>query len=221
MIKFNLIFYCVLILILNSCSRQELLSPIFSTSVTSYMSFFSDNDETFNRSVIDNIPYASALLSFDGQKKSLIILQSITDSTNYWVSSDRVIFKEKQGRLIGTFGLPNDLYHIDRPEFNFSLILNNKKNYQHVSYYSFRNPELNNLKVESEYKYIEKQIIEILGIKKELILVQEEIYSERINWKATNSYWLEPNTHFIWKSIQHISPRLPVINIEITKKPAI
>ena len=54
---------------------------------------------------------------------------------------------------------------------------------------------------------------------KNLKLVSEDISSEEIGWYRTNKYWLDEN-NFVWKSVQNISPILPEIYIEITKKPS-
>ena len=87
-----------------------------------------------------------------------------------------------------------------------------------VSYNSFTDPVLNNLRVISNYSsesYSEEELL--FGVKN-LKLVSEEISSREIGWYRTNKYWLDEN-NFVWKSVQNISPILPEIYIEITKKP--
>ena len=83
------------------------------------MESWKDDPDNFNRDLINNIPYASSLISFGSSSESLIILQSTNRNHNYWVSADNIIFKEKNGRLIGTIGLPNDLRDVERPDFSF------------------------------------------------------------------------------------------------------
>ena len=51
-----------------------------------------------------------------------------------------------------------------------------------------------------------------------LRLVEEVITSDEIAWKEKNSYWLDEN-NYAWKSTQYISPKLPPISYEVTKKP--
>jgi hypothetical protein len=53
---------------------------------------------------------------------------------------------------------------------------------------------------------------------KDLRLVEESIASEIIDWNKENKYWIDEKG-FAWKSIQHISPKLPPVYIEVTKKP--
>ena len=60
-------------------------------------------------------------------------------------------------------------------------------------------------------------LVNILGDEKELILVKEKISNDYIGWQAENKYWID-DTGYVWKSQQYISPKLPIINYEITKK---
>ena len=52
------------------------------------------------------------------------------------------------------------------------------------------------------------------------ILIEEKLESKIINWNAINKYWID-ESNFVWKSEQHISPRLPVFLLEVTKKPSL
>ena len=46
--------------------------------------------------------------------------------------------------------------------------------------------------------------------------IEENINQIRLDGKE-NKYWVD-DSNFVWKSIQSISPRLPKIYIEVTKK---
>ena len=154
----------------------------------------------------------------NGKNKSLIILESQTAGFNTWISKDKIRFKEDNGRIIQTIGLPNDLFLLNRPKINFEELLAQKLSY--ISYYSFRKPTLHNLKVQIKAEVLGLEKISILGREQSVILIKEHLFSESINWKATNRYWVDPETKFIWKSVQSISPKLPPLEIMITKKPA-
>ena len=90
----------------------------------------------------------------------------------------------------------------------------------YYAYYSFRKPHFNKLKVAIDSKVIGKERISILGRNQELILIEETFYAEAINWRGVNKYWVDPNNNFVWKSLQNISPKLPELQIQVTKKPA-
>ena len=208
------------ICLLGGCSQFNYLSSSYSTSYDLLINRFTDQESIIDKGLIDNIPYASSIISFGNNTKSLIILESTKGDKNTWISSDKIKIIESNGRVVRSIGLPSDLYSIQRPKFNFNKIIKEGK-YSYVAYYSFRNPLLNSLKVEVQSVKVGKEIIEILGLKKELILIEENLYSPLINWSAKNKYWYDPVTEFVWKSRQNISPRLPFIDIEVTKKPAI
>ena len=44
-------------------------------------------------------------------------------------------------------------------------------------------------------------------------------HNKYLGWKVKNRFWYDSEA-FIWKSEQHLSPKLPLIQIEVTKKPA-
>jgi hypothetical protein len=61
--------------------------------------------------------------------------------------------------------------------------------------------------------------IEILGRRHQTILLRERAYAAHLDWSFENYFWLDMETGFVWKSIQHVTPSLPPIEIE-TLKPA-
>ena len=205
-----------------SCAQNPNLVPSSYTTILNLIgeSIFT-KESGINPDIINSIPYASSLINFKKSPKSLIILQSKKEDTYTWVSADRRVFLTKKGRVIGTIGLPNDLYKINRPSISFKEILDKENLTNYIAYYSFKKPNLNNLKVEISIDVIGSRKIKTFQGLKDLILVEERLVSKKINWKTTNKYWVDPETYFVWKSEQNISPKLPTLTFEITKKPAI
>ena len=70
----------------------------------------------------------------------------------------------------------------------------------------------------STFTVNEYQDMSLIFGKKSLKLIEEHIESDTIAWNASNNYWLDVN-NFIWKSTQYISPKLPPIHYEVTKRP--
>ncbi len=203
---------------LYSCSSLDSSSSSLS-AFNLLLKNFNDTEILIKKETIESIPYASSLISFAGNKQSLIILESSEVNKNTWVSSDRVRFIENNGRIIRSLGMPNDLYYIERPDLDFDFLLK-KERHSYIAYYSFRSPVLNNLRVEIDTKVIGLDEVDILGQKRQLMLIEETIYAAKINWSEKNKYWIDPVTKFVWKSKQYLSPKLPYIEIEVTKKPA-
>ena len=59
--------------------------------------------------VIKNIPYASMLVRIGKGPSALMILESINGDTFTWVSADGVYLVTKNGKIVKTAGLPNNL----------------------------------------------------------------------------------------------------------------
>jgi len=53
-----------------------------------------------------------------------------------------------------------------------------------------------------------------------LNLIEEVTLNKYLGWEVSNLYWMD-DEGFIWKSEQNISPKLPTVYIEVTKKPSV
>ena len=218
--KFKYALNLVMVLnILSGCSNSQYLSSSYQSSFDLIYNLFRESDNEIDSDFIENLPYASSLISFGDNKKSLIILKEKSNNLNTWISADNVMFDELQGRIITTIGLPNDLYSIKRPPIEFNEIIQKKK-VSYISYYSFKKPDFRNLKVNIESYLLGKKEITILKKKINVFLIEEHIYAPDINWRAVNRYWIDEESSFVWKSTQSLTPNLPEIKIEVTKKPA-
>jgi hypothetical protein len=207
-------------LIISCAQNPNIIPSSYSTMFNSLSNSLFNEQDGISPEVIANIPYASSLINFNKSSKSLIILQSKNSDVYTWVSSDKRIFFTENGRIVGTVGLPNDLYKIKRPEISFSQILDGTSLTNYIAYYSFRKPELNNLRVEISIEVLGEDKIILLGQERNLILVEERLVSKKINWKTINRYWVDPENYFVYKSQESISPKLPVLTFQVTKKPA-
>ena len=93
-----------------------------------------------------------------------------------------------------------------------------KEDLEYITYYSFAQPTLNNLKVNTKFFRKSSSLHKLAFGEMKLRLVEEVISSDDIAWREKNLYWLDEN-NYVWKSTQSISPKLPPISYEVTKKP--
>lgn len=217
-------FFIIIIFFLFSCSAIKIPSYYLTPFQYVYDSIIDKPDTQFSKKLVDSIPYASMKVKIGKGNSGLVILEKIDKDEMSWVSADKVYFLIKNGKIIRTSGLSNNLSGYQGFTPKFSELLRREIKLQPVeftSYYSFSQPDLLDLKVSIIWKYEGEREIEILGEKKEVLLVEEMIRSKKIGWKARNRYWVDPNDGFIWKSTQSASPKIPEIRYEVTKKPAI
>ena len=135
-----------------------------------------------------------------------------------WISADEIYFVTMNGRIIRTAGLENNLIDATQPDIN-SIIDDLEYSQEYFYYYSYDFPELKNLELRAKIKFINRQEVNLLSGNRELRMFEEVIESSVLGWKVSNFYWID-DSNFIWKSIQHISPLIPQIEVEITKKPS-
>tara|TARA_Y100001970_G_C14252623_1_gene872956 strand:+ start:5000 stop:5656 length:657 start_codon:yes stop_codon:yes gene_type:complete len=174
-------------------------------------------DQLITKELVKNIPYASSSMKIGKGPSGLIILESINSNNLTWVSADDVYLVTRNGRIIRTAGLNNNLIEFNGPYRKKSLLnqIEGTKN----SYYSYDSPYLTNLEVKAKIKKKGNVKVELLAGERTLILIEEEIRNDFIGWSEVNKFWLDEEG-FVWKSEQYISPKLPKIILEVTKKPS-
>ena len=101
----------------------------------------------------------------------MVILESIKGNKQTWVSADGVFLVFKNGRIIQTAGLDNNLAEIFSDyDVNEYITI---KSLAFSSYYSFKDPTLNNLKVNVKVERVGLKEIELFNRVEELILYEE------------------------------------------------
>lgn len=174
-------------------------------------------DSILSQELIDNIPYASSVLTIGKGPEGLIILESINDLNSIWVSADGVYLSIQNGRIVQTSGLINNLTNFIHP-FKSSFLKNIDSDL-YLYYYSYDKPFLSDLRVEARLEKKGKEVVQVFRKDMELTLIEERIENQYIGWQETNKYWID-DTNFVWKSEQFISPKLPKFVLEVTKKPS-
>ena len=181
---------------------------------------FGYEDFPITRELIDNIPYASIRLKIGKGPAGLLILENKERKKNTWLSADQVTIVEREGKIIRTLGLTNNLTSIRPQSVNYVEFVKNKDNPVYKSFISLDNPEV--FELELKVKVLNKGLeeIEIVDKKYSLIHFIEEKENRYLRWKSKDHYWVDPEDGFVWKSVQNIAPNIPPILIEVTKKPA-
>lgn len=210
--------------LLTSCSSLdfERIAPNYAEayrSIKGYALGFEDN--LISRELVDKIPYASMKLSVGKGSAGLLILEESNDETLTYLSADGIRFVINKGVIIRTSGFENNLTFRLEPANSIRNFLDSgKKEIEYLVYHSYDEPKLINLKLKTRLKRMQLEMHEILGEKYQLLRVEQTLENEYLGWKKINTYWLDQKDYFVWKSKQNISPLLPEIQYEVTKKPA-
>ena len=146
------------------------------------------------------------------------------DLVDYYYAED-IVF---EGLVKGNIQLKETSENITlrdliKGNISFKEIINLKKDkyYYSTRAISLANPVVRGLNVQVYTKKEATEVIEILDRKYEVILIKEIVENKKIAWKHENLYWVDPETGFVWKSLQQIAPNVPPISLEITKAPSL
>lgn len=211
---------CATTAFLNSCSLIEsnnIAFGYFEAFKTVKGVILGLENKALTPDLINNIPYASMIIKIGKGAPGLVILESIKDAESTWVSADGVYLILKEGKIINTAGLGSNLTDYISPDITFDSYEDGVVKF--ISYYSYDKPELIYLRVDVELHELNKETITILDKEHDLTQWQEILSNDYLGWQVVNKYWLD-ESGFVWKSIQNISPKLPPIQIEVTKKPS-
>lgn len=215
----KLISLIICLSVLQSCSLDtSRIAPGYVEAFrTIKNTLITQENKLITPEIIDSIPYASMTLRIGRGAPGLVILESYEDEKETWVSADGIYLIIEQGRVVKTGGLLNNLVDFKAVDNDFNDLIKYKGSEKLFYYYSYDKPELINMRVEANRKFIRKEQIDLLNSSKQLNLIEEKITNHFIGWTEINRYWVD-NNNFVWKSEQYISPKLPSFNIEVTKR---
>tara|TARA_Y100001935_G_scaffold184600_1_gene153194 strand:+ start:5967 stop:6620 length:654 start_codon:yes stop_codon:yes gene_type:complete len=203
-------------LFILSCSalNNGKIAPGYFQAYELMKSIISDTNDEISWNKIEKIPYASILLRVGSSQEALLILESRINDSNIWISSDQIYIEEREGRVVKTAGLFNNLNGIFG---NLSFIDTEEGNTEYrVYYYSFSNPNLENLEVFIKQTFIGKETIPLRSGERILNRYEEEFDSPSIGWKGKNIFWTD-NKKKVIKSLQSITPKIQKLSIEEAK----
>jgi len=217
------IYISFFFLFLNGCSILESnkIAPGYTQAFSAIKNaLIGYENTTITPNLVEAIPYASSLIRIGKGPYGLMILETQDKNKTTWVTADGVYLVMEKGKIIKTKGLSNNISNmLMSHSFSRSDLLSLNQDIVYKYYYSYDFPKLSDLEVSVTFKIRGKSKIELLNQQKELTLIEEELRNDFIGWNVINSYWVDEDS-FVWKSEQYISPRLPKITYEVTKKPS-
>jgi len=166
------------------------------------------------------IPFASIGIRVDGGPQAILVLATDTAGDLLWTSAARVALVTRAGRIMQTAGFRDNLtasrfedgdplaQALDRPATRSLRLID----LPDAGGYS--------IPVESTYRTEDVATITILGTALRTRPVVETNRCPKLNWTFQNTFWRDVNDGFVWRSSQTISPKGPVLEIEVLRPPA-
>ena len=189
---------------------------------TAELAFQGRPDAPITRSQIEASPYASVRAKMGSSGRVVMVLGRYDAPDLHWISADRVAIATRNGRIVKTAGLSENLKNTDflGPDPVADGL------HQLVGTTTVRrliDIDAGNhfgVPVTSQLTPQGRETIEVLERTYETIVVRETNVAKILDWEFENYYWVDPDTGFVWKSLQHATPNTPPVELEVLKPAA-
>lgn len=203
-------------LMLSACGTDS----VFTNAKNVFNQIMFEKDKyPLTRKQVSDVPYASISAQIGNSSKAYIVLSTIGDEGNLWLTANRVGLLTKEGRVLKTTGLDGDLNQVDFITGNFKdRFLPENLGQEYRLHYLYTRPETKSFEATCVLSLEEKnEKITILELDFTLSRFKEDCYFNR-DYSFTNYYWADDRQNFkIWKSVQYYHPKYAPIHIELLK----
>jgi len=171
------------------------------------------------RAELDQIPYATIALSFDGGPRSFIV--PLADNGGYLTYQDanRRGLVMLGGAVTGTLALGEDLravHHDRRDPIAYSKPLAEWPQQVFRDYqFTVRDGADYRVTLDCVFQKVAAERVEIIEVSFDLVRMSETCTNAAR--QVTNTYWVEADTGFVWKSEQWLGPQLGQATVEIVR----
>lgn len=174
------------------------------------------------RQQVEDTPYAQLGVRIGRGSRGIMVLSQQQGDELQWLSANRIMLSVIHSRIVKTVGLPTDL--TGSQSFGPDLL----QQYDHTR----PDRPLERLRrsvdagtrfgisVTSDFTIEGTETITILDQTVETMRVREDFQSSDRQWRQTNRYWLSLRSALAWRSVQHVTPGQPPIELEVLKRPA-
>jgi hypothetical protein len=208
------------VLLMGGCSSQDnSWSLYFQVLREGFRGGYSSS--TIARGQAASVPYASLGYRIDGGGEMMLVLATDTNGDQLWTAASHVVLLTRGGRIARSVGLQHDRGGMtaqvggDLPAPSAAL----KAPYRSMRLLDFPDIGLYGVAVTCITADAGRQPIVILGTSLGTRRVVETCSSKLPRWSFADTYWVEPDSGFVWRSLQHLHPQGPVIEVEILRPP--
>ena len=154
------------------------------------------------------IPFASIGYRVNDGHQALLVLATSTDGDQLWTAASRVVLLTRGGRIVRTVGLPRDRTGMTVQRAGGLPPLSDALK---APYRSVRQVDMPDIGTYSQtLNCVTSQkgraVITVLGTAMPTVRVDEVCQGNTPRWIFTDSYWLDPDTGFVWRSVQNLHP---------------
>jgi hypothetical protein len=189
------------------------------SSVFSMVKGYWRGAETVSLQQASAIPFASIGVRIGDGSQVIFVLASDSSGERLWVAGQRAALTTRDGRITRSAGLGHDLTGFvptpglfgGGPQEWSDRHIEWSVDYADIHSYS--------LQIQCTQRRTGIEAVVLLGKSIRTLRVDEICQAPSTGWQFTNSFWVDPDSGFVWRSIQYIRPDLDPLEIE-TLRPA-
>jgi len=165
------------------------------------------------------IPFATIGIRIGNSSEGILVLATNNPQQQLWTSASHVVLQTENGRVMRTAGLEHnrtDIHLVKGPSGGPPLQGSAETQWSE----DFGDLHLYSVLVTCQSVVIGPDGVTNFTSRIPTIHVDEQCHSDTIDWTFTDSFWISPKDGFTWRSIQHVSPKLDPIEIELLRPPS-
>lgn len=216
-----------------ACGALALLSVACSSSNTgntSYAQFLKVVGQSWSasfgkiritREQAAAIPYASLGFTLDGGNQGLLVLATDSGGDLLWTSAAHIVIVTRDGRVVRTVGLDRNLSGVTSRDKGGlpPVAAAARAPFSSTRLEDFSDLGLYGVRVSCRATLAGRQNIKILGQVIATVRVDETCNSRNPDWSFTDSFWVDKDSGFVWRSRQHVHPKGALVETEIFRPP--
>lgn len=162
-------------------------------------------------------PYASLGVRVGNSNQVMLLLAADDGRQRIWSSAARIAVTTRNGRIVRTAGLGHNLagYQVrqDTLEPGGVRVIRWQGDFPDIGLYS--------IPITCRDRPAGDETIKILGADIHTRRVDEKCSAGGgLDWSFKNTYWIDPRSGLVWRSIQHVNPKLAALELEILRPPS-
>ncbi len=195
--------------------------PILTSVAEGFAANRKARKQAYTPEAIRKLPYATMGVRVGKSRQALVVLARNVNDDLHWVSTNKVLFVTRHGRLIRTNGLIKDVRTTrfgssDPVQTGLQNISRDESLIRFMDLRPARDQD-QDVPATSVFRVKEEGVITILGRPQPVLRVEEHVSVWRWNWHVNNQYWVDLADGFVWRSRQHLVPQLEELELEIFK----
>jgi hypothetical protein len=169
------------------------------------------------------IPYASLGVRIGDGPEQMLVLATGDNSKSSWTSASHFVLQTEYGRIVQSVGFAADIdglqsqagEKISSPADSIASARTEKflADFGNIHRYS--------VPITCKIGPTGNEPITILGSAINTVHVTEICYAALLDWNFENSYWIDPQSGLVWRSVQYVHPNTDPIETETLRPPAL